>query len=107
MSHSSPAGPRRRAPDPRLPVRACRLLRVRAIWPAPQRLEVGRQIEAGPLAAPAVTNRLHLEVTTLSQAEHPSSPSSPSSPSRRRQPRRPTARNRPLARPAPDDPGLS
>ena len=32
MSHSSPAGDRRRAPDPRLPVRAGRLLRVRAIW---------------------------------------------------------------------------
>ena len=31
MSHSSP-GPRRRTPDPRLPVRAGRLLRVRAIW---------------------------------------------------------------------------
>jgi YhgE/Pip-like protein len=31
MSHSSP-GARRRAPDPRLPVRAGRLLRVRAIW---------------------------------------------------------------------------
>jgi YhgE/Pip-like protein len=34
-----------------------------------QRLEVGQQIEAGLLAAPAVTNRLHLEVLSLSQAE--------------------------------------
>jgi len=34
MSHGSPAGPRR-APDPRLPVRAGRLLRVRAIWVTP------------------------------------------------------------------------
>ena len=31
MSHSSP-GARRRTPDPRLPIRACRLLRVRTIW---------------------------------------------------------------------------
>jgi YhgE/Pip-like protein len=113
VSHSSPPGARRRAPDPRLPVRAGRLLRVRAIWLAalvvgslvvaamtalyiasatdplahlsglpvavvnqdrgatagPQRLEVGQQIEAGLLAAPAVTDRLRLEVMTLSQAE--------------------------------------
>ena len=34
-----------------------------------QRLEVGRQIEAGLLAAPAVSDRLHLEVLTLPQAE--------------------------------------
>ena len=33
MSHSSP-GARRRTPDPRLPVRAGRLLRVRTIWVA-------------------------------------------------------------------------
>jgi YhgE/Pip-like protein len=112
VSHSSP-GARHRTPDPRLPVRAGRLLRVRAIWVATlvvgslvvaamaalyiasatdplshlsglpvavvnqdrgaaagtQRLEVGRQIEAGLLAAPAVTGRLHLEVMTLPQAE--------------------------------------
>src|ERR1700722_3632344 len=112
MSHTS-SGARRRTPDPRLPVRAGRLLRVRAIWVTalvvgslvvaamtalyigsatdplahlsglpvavvnqdrgaavgPQRLEVGQQIEAGLLAAPAVTDRLRLEVMTLSQAE--------------------------------------
>ncbi len=112
MSRSS-SGARRRTPDPRLPVRAGRLLRVRAIWvtalvvgslvvaamtalyiasatdplahlsglPAAvadqdrgaavgaQRLQIGQQIEAGLLAAPAVTDRLHLEVLTLSQAE--------------------------------------
>jgi len=113
VSHSSSGGARRRAPDPRLPVRASRLLRVRPVWVAalvvgslvvaamtalyigsatdplahlsglpvavvnqdrgaavgPQRLEVGQQIEAGLLAAPAVTDRLRLEVMTLSQAE--------------------------------------
>ena len=113
MSHSSPDGDRRRTPDPRLPVRAGRLLRVRAIWLAAlvvgslvvaamtalyigsatdplahlsglpvavvnqdrgatvggQRVDVGRQIEAGLLAAPAVTDRLRLETLTLSQAE--------------------------------------
>jgi YhgE/Pip-like protein len=113
VSHSSPAGDRRRAPDPRLPVRAGRLLRVRAIWVAAlvvgslvvaamtalyiasatdplahlsglpvavvnqdrgaavgaQRVEIGQQIEAGLLAAPAVTDRLRLEKLTLSQAE--------------------------------------
>jgi YhgE/Pip-like protein len=112
MSHSS-SGARRRTPDPRLPVRAGRLLRVRAIWVAAfvvgslvvaamtalyiasatdplahlsglpvavvdqdggaavgaQRLQIGQQIEAGLLAAPAVTDRLRLEVLTLSQAE--------------------------------------
>jgi YhgE/Pip-like protein len=113
MSHSSSAGARRRTPDPRLPVRAGRLLRVRAIWVAAlvvgslvvaamtalyigsatdplahlsglpvavadqdqgaqagtQRLDIGQQIEAGLLAAPAVTDRLRLETLTLSQAE--------------------------------------
>jgi len=113
VSHSSPDGDRRRTPDPRLPVRAGRLLRVRAIWLAAlvvgslvvaamtalyiasatdplahlsglpvavvnhdrgatvggQRVDVGRQIEAGLLAAPAVTDRLRLETLTLSQAE--------------------------------------
>jgi YhgE/Pip-like protein len=112
MSHSS-SGARRRTPDPRLPVRAGRLLRVRAIWVASlvvgslvvaamtalyiasatdplahlsglpvavadqdrgaavgaQRLQIGQQIEAGLLDAPAVTGRLRLEVLTLSQAE--------------------------------------
>jgi YhgE/Pip-like protein len=34
-----------------------------------QRLQIGQQIEAGLLDAPAVTGRLHLEVLTLSQAE--------------------------------------
>src|ERR1700733_13582594 len=112
MSHSSP-GSRRRTPDPRLPIRAGRLLRVRTIWVATlvvgslvvaamtalyiasatdplahlrglpvavvdqdrgaaagtQRLQIGQQVEAGLLAAPAVTDRLHLEVVTLSQAE--------------------------------------
>ena len=112
MSNSSP-GDRRRTPDPRLPVRAGRLLRVRTIWvltlgvgslvvaamtalyigsatdplahlsglpvavvnqdrgaaAGTQRLQVGQQIEAGLLAAPAVTGRLRLEVMTLHQAE--------------------------------------
>jgi YhgE/Pip-like protein len=112
VSHSS-SGARRQAPDPRLPVRAGRLLRVRAVWVAAlvvgslvvaamtalyiasatdplahlsglpvavvnqdrgaavgaQRLEIGQQIEAGLLAAPAVTGRLRLEPLTLSQAE--------------------------------------
>src|ERR1700733_8986034 len=112
MSHSSP-GSRRRTPDPRLPVRAGRLLRVRTIWVATlvvgslvvaamsalyiasatdplahlsglpvavvdqdrgaaagtQQLQIGQQIEAGLLAAPAVTDRLHLEAMTLPQAE--------------------------------------
>ena len=35
MSSGSSAGTRRRTPDPRLPVRAGRLLRVRALWLAP------------------------------------------------------------------------
>jgi YhgE/Pip-like protein len=113
VSHSSPDGDRRRTPDPRLPVRAGRLLRVRAIWLAAlvvgslvvaamtalyiasatdplahltglpvavvnqdrgatvggQRVDVGRQVEAGLLAAPAVTDRLRLETLTLSQAQ--------------------------------------
>ncbi|HEY1821442.1 MAG TPA: DUF3533 domain-containing protein [Trebonia sp.] len=112
MSHSS-SGARRRTPDPRLPVRAGRLLRVRTIWLIPlivaslvvaamtalyigsaanplahlsglpvavvnqdrgavvgaQRIQIGQQIEAGLQAAPAVSDRLHLEVLTLDQAE--------------------------------------
>jgi YhgE/Pip-like protein len=111
VSHSSSGA--RRTPDPRLPVRAGRLLRVRTIWLAPlivaslvvaamtalyigsaadplahlsglpvavvnqdrgaavgpQRLQLGQQIEAGLLAAPAVSDRLHVEVMTLPQAE--------------------------------------
>jgi YhgE/Pip-like protein len=110
-AHSSAA--RRRGPDPRLPVRASRLLRVRAIWVIPivvasvvvaaitalyigsvvdplahlqglpvavvnqdqgavagsQHLQIGQQVQAGLLASPAVSGRLHLEVSTLSQAE--------------------------------------
>jgi YhgE/Pip-like protein len=113
VSNSFSAGARRRTPDPRLPVRAGRLLRVRRIWAAAlivaslvvaamsalyiasaadplahlsglpvavvnqdrgaaaggQRLQIGQQIEAGLLAAPAVTDRLHLEALTLPQAE--------------------------------------
>ncbi len=109
---SSPASPRR-GPDPRMPVRASQILRVRAIWMVPlilaslviaamtslyisslvdplahlhglpvavvnqdrgaavgsQRLEVGRQVQAGLLASPAVSGRLHLQVSTLAQAE--------------------------------------
>jgi YhgE/Pip-like protein len=34
-----------------------------------QRIQIGQQIEAGLLAAPAVSDRLHIEVLTLSQAE--------------------------------------
>jgi YhgE/Pip-like protein len=113
MGRSSAAGTGRRTPDPRLPVRAGRLLRVRALWMAAlitgsvvvaaltalyigsvvnplahlsglpvavvnqdrgaavggQRLQFGRQIQAGLLASPAVSGRLHLEVLTLPQAE--------------------------------------
>jgi YhgE/Pip-like protein len=113
VGRGSSAGARRRAPDPRLPVRASRLLRVRALWAIPlvvasvlvaamtalyigsvadplahlsglpvavvnqdrgatvgaQRLQIGRQIEAGLLASPAVSGRLRLEVLTMRQAE--------------------------------------
>ena len=113
MSRGSSAGPRRGTPDPRLPVRAGRLLRVRTVWVAPlvvasvvvavmtalyigsvvnplshlsglpvavvnqdrgaavgtQRLQIGQQVQAGLLASPAVSGRLHLEVSTLPQAE--------------------------------------
>jgi YhgE/Pip-like protein len=113
VSSSSPAGAGRRTPDPRLPVRAGRLLRVRRIWATAlivaslvvaamsalyiasaadplahlsglpvavvnqdrgaaaggQRLQIGQQIEAGLVAAPAVTNRLRLEALTLPEAE--------------------------------------
>ena len=113
MSSGSSASTHRRTPDPRLPVRAGRLLRVRALWVAPlvvgsvvlavmtalyiasvvnplahlrglpvavvnqdrgaavgtQRLQIGQQIQAGLLASPAVSGRLHLQVMTLPQAE--------------------------------------
>ena len=108
----APAG-RHRTPDPRLPVRARHLLRVRAIWAIPvvlasvivavmtalyissvvnplahlrglpvavvnqdrgamagsQYLQIGQQVQAGLLASPAVSGRLHLTVSTLTQAE--------------------------------------
>ncbi len=111
-SDSSPAA-RRGTPDPRLPVRARQILRVRAVWIAPlvvgsvvlavmtalyigavvdplahlhglpvavvnqdrgatvgsQHLDVGQQIQAGLLSSPAVSDRLHLEVTSLPEAE--------------------------------------
>jgi YhgE/Pip-like protein len=113
MSADSSADGRRKTPDPRLPVRARRLLRVRAVWVIPlvvasvvvgaitafyissvvnplahlrglpvavvnqdrgatvgtRHLEVGQQVQAGLLASPAVSGRLHLVVSTLPQAE--------------------------------------
>jgi YhgE/Pip-like protein len=118
MSHVPSAGghretARRDTPDPRLPVRASRLLRIRAIWVStlligsvivaiiaafyigsvvnPQahlrglpvavvnqdlgatvgsrHLDVGQQVEAGLLANPRVSTWLHLQVSTLPQAE--------------------------------------
>jgi YhgE/Pip-like protein len=113
LGDDSSATPRRRTPDPRLPVRARQVLRVRAIWVLPlalgsvvvaimtalyiasivnplahlrglpvavvnqdrgasvgsQHLKVGQQVQAGLLASPAVSGRLHLEVLTLPQAE--------------------------------------
>ena len=113
MSPDSSAAARRRTPDPRLPVRARQLLRVRAIWliplavasvviavmtalyiasvvnpvahlsglpvavvnqdqgaaAGPQHLQIGQQVQAGLLASPAVSGRLHLEALTLPQAE--------------------------------------
>jgi len=115
-SNSSPASSAaadRRGPDPRLPVRATKILRVRAVWTIPlilasvvvavmtvlyigsvvnplahlhglpvavvdqdrgatigsQHLQAGQQLQAGLLASPAVSGRLHLEVLSLSQAE--------------------------------------
>ena len=111
-SASAPAA-RPRGPDPRLPVRAHNLLRVRTLWVialavasmvvatmaalyigsvvdplshlrglpvgvvnedrgatvGAQHLDIGQQVQAGLLASPAVSGRLHLEVSTLSQAE--------------------------------------
>ena len=115
MGDDPSATARRRTPDPRLPVRASHLLRVRTRWVIPlilgsvivaamtalyigsvvdplahlrglpvavvnqdrgatvgaQHLDIGRQVQTGLLASPAVTSRLHLEVLTLSQAEGP------------------------------------
>jgi YhgE/Pip-like protein len=112
-SPDSSAAARRHTPDPRLPVRARQLLRVRTIWAIPllvgsvvvaimtalyigsvvnplahlrglpvavvnqdrgatagaQHLDLGQQVQAGLLASPAVSSRLHLEVLTLPQAE--------------------------------------
>src|SRR5260370_39135819 len=112
MSADSPATVRRQTPDPRLPVRARQLLRVRAVWAIPlvlasvvvavmtalyiasvvnplahlrglpvvvvnqdrgatvgsQHLEIGQQVQAGLLASPAVSGRLHLMVSTLPPA---------------------------------------
>jgi YhgE/Pip-like protein len=115
MSAGSSATTRRRTPgpDPRLPVRARQLLRVRAIWITPlvvaslviaamtalyigsvvnplahlrglpvavvnedqgatvgtQHLVLGQQVQAGLQASPAVSGWLHLEPSTLPQAE--------------------------------------
>jgi YhgE/Pip-like protein len=113
MSADSSATVRRSAPDPRLPVRAGRLLRVWTVWVIPlmlgsvvavvmtalyissvvnplahlrglpvtvvnqdrgatigsQDLEVGQQVQAGLLASPQVSGRLHLNVSTLAKAE--------------------------------------
>ena len=111
-AHSSASG-RRRTPDPRLPVPASRLLRVRALWVIPlvvgavlvaaiaglyigsvvnpvahlrglpvavvnqdlgavvgsRHLQIGRQVQAGLQASPAVSSKLSLDVMTLPQAE--------------------------------------
>jgi YhgE/Pip-like protein len=113
VSADSSSTGRRRAPDPRLPVRAGRILRVRAVWVAPlvvgavvimimtalyigsvvnplahmrglpvavvnqdrgatagsQHLNIGRQVQAGLEASPAVSGKLRLEPLTLAQAE--------------------------------------
>lgn len=111
VSPDSPASTRR-SQDPRLPVRASQLLRVRTLWAiplilgsvvvaimtvlyissvvdplahlrglpvgivnqdqggtvGPRHLEIGQQVQAGLLASPAVTSRLHLEGSSLRQA---------------------------------------
>jgi YhgE/Pip-like protein len=113
MSSDSSAASRRHPPDPRLPVRAGAILRVRMIWLIPlvtasvvvaamttlyiwsvvnplahlhglpvaivnqdrgatigtQHLETGQQVQVGLLTAPAVSHWLHLEVSSLPQAE--------------------------------------
>ena len=99
--------------DPRLPVRARKLLRVPKLWAIPlvlgtvvvavmtalyigaavdplahlrglpvgvvnldagvtagsRSIDLGKQVEAGLLGSPAISSRLHLEVSTLAQAE--------------------------------------
>jgi len=113
MSVDSSETTRRRVPDPRLPVRARDVLRVRTIWTIPtvtasivvavmtalyiasvvnplahlqglpaavvnqdrgatigsQHLDVGQQVQAGLLSNRAVSHWLHLEVSSLPQAE--------------------------------------
>jgi YhgE/Pip-like protein len=113
VSAGSSSAARRGTADPRLPVRAGQLLRVRAVWVVPlalasvvvaimttlyigavvnplahlhglpvavvnrdqgatvgsRRLDIGQQVQAGLLASPAVSGRLHLEVTTLPKAK--------------------------------------
>jgi YhgE/Pip-like protein len=105
--------PPRRTPDPRLPVKARNILRVRAVWTAPlilgavvvalmtalyigsvidplahlrglpvaivnqdrgasvagRHLDVGQQVETGLTGSQAVSSRLHLELSNLSQAQ--------------------------------------
>ena len=112
-SRASSAAADRRGPDPRLPVRATKILRARAVWTIPlvlasavvavmtvlyigsvvnplahlrglpvavvnqdrgaaigsQQLQAGQQVQAGLLASPAVSGRLHLEVMSLPEAE--------------------------------------
>src|SRR6516162_5084177 len=113
MSTESSTTTRRRTPDPRLPVRAGAVLRVRTIWLIPlitgsvvvvamttlyiwsvvnplahlrglpvavvnqdqgatigsQHLDAGAQVQAGLLAAPAVSHWLRLELSSLPRAE--------------------------------------
>jgi YhgE/Pip-like protein len=113
MSTESSATTRRGTPDPRLPVSAGAILRVRTIWLIPLitasvvvaamtalyiwsvvnplahlrglpvaivnqdrgatigslHLQAGQQVQAGLLAAPAVTHWLHLDVSSLPEAE--------------------------------------
>jgi hypothetical protein len=112
MSGDSSATTRRQIPNPRLPLRAGVILRVRTVWAVPQvvasavtvtmtelcigsvvnpvahlrglpvavvnqdrgatigsqDLEVGQQVQAGLLAAPAVSHRLRVDVSSLPQA---------------------------------------
>ena len=113
MSADSSATAQRHSPDPRLPVRAGQLLRVRTVWTIPlimasvvvavmtllyissvvdplahlrglpvavvdedagasigwQHLDVGKQVQAGLVANPAVSNWLSLDESSLRQAE--------------------------------------
>jgi YhgE/Pip-like protein len=110
---AGPSAGRRHAPDPRLPVRAGQLLRVRTLWLTPlvlasvvviaitalyisavvnplahlrglpvavvnqdrgamagsQHLRIGQQVESGLLSSLAVSGRLQLQVSSLSQAK--------------------------------------